>query len=167
MLRSHLSLQLEAQLTGTHDFSPPVARLTKPRSFRWADGTGAGQANAVFADRRTLAASGSESLDLAGSLTDALGATITLAKVRALLIEADAGNTNTLVVGGAAENAFAALFGDASDKLVIRPGGLILAVAPDATGYAVTASTGDLLQIANGGSGSAVTYDVTVIGASS
>lgn len=165
MLRSHLSLQLEAQLTGTHDFSPPSAQLNKPRTFRWSDGTGAGQANRVFADRRQLAASANESLDLAGGLTDALGATITLAKVRALLIEADAGNTNTLVVGGAAANAFASLFGDATDKIVVRPGGLVLIVAPDATGYAVTAGTGDLLQVANGGAGTPVTFDITVIGA--
>lgn len=164
MLRTHLSLQLEAQLTGTHDFSPPVARLDKARSLRWSDGTGAGEADQVFADRRTLAANSSEELDLAGTLTDALGNTVELATVRALLIEAAAGNTNPVVVGGASSNAWSAPFDADDNTLSVRPGGLILLVAPDATGYPVTADTGDLLQIANGGSGSSVTYDITIIG---
>jgi len=35
---------------------------------------------------------------------------------------------------------------------------------PSAGGYAVTNSTGDILQIANSSSGTSVTYDIIVIG---
>ncbi|WP_242890267.1 hypothetical protein [Actinomadura litoris] len=165
-LTSRIGVELTALLTGTADFGPPSSDVRKARSFPLANGTGANQADRLFADRRTLAASASESLDLAGSLVDTLGATITFARVRALLVEASSGNTNNVVVGGAASNAFASMFGDATDKLVVRPGGAILLLAPGATGYAVTATTGDLLQVANSGGTTSVTYDITIIGAS-
>jgi hypothetical protein len=165
-LTSRVGVELAALLTGTADFGPPSSDVRKARSFPLANGTGANQADRLFADRRTLAASASESLDLAGSLVDNLGATITFARVRALLVEASSANTNNVVVGGAASNAFASMFGDATDKFVVRPGGLVLLVAPGATGYAVTAGTGDLLQVANSGGTTGVTYDITIIGAS-
>ena len=44
--------------------------------------------------------------------------------------------------------------------------GKFIWVAPDATGIAVTASTGDLITVTNSSSGTAVTYDVVIIGAS-
>lgn len=165
-LTSRIGVELTALLTGTADFGPPSSDVRKARSFPLANGTGANQADKLFADRRTLAASGSESLDLAGSLADNLGATVTFARVRALMIEASSSNTNNVVVGGAASNAFVNWVSDATDKVVIRPGGLLLLVAPGATGYAVTAATGDLLQVANSGGTTGVTYDITIIGAS-
>lgn len=165
-LTSRVRVELAALLTGTHDFAPPGSNLSKARSWSFPSGTGAGQADKVFADRRTLAASATENLDLAGSLTDALGATLTFARVRALLIEASSANTNNVLVGGAASAQFATMFGDATDVLVVRPGGLVLLVAPDTTGYAVAATTGDLLKVANSSSGTGVTYDITILGTS-
>ena len=81
-----------------------------------------------------------------------------------LLIRAAAGNTNNVVVGGAASNQFVTPFGAGAHTLTVRPGGMLLMVANDATGYAVTAGTGDLLRIANSSSGSAVTYDIVLLG---
>ncbi|WP_282698228.1 hypothetical protein [Streptomyces sp. CC208A] len=137
------------------------------RSMSLADGTGAGKADRVWSDRRTLAASGSEDLDLADVLLDAFGGAISFARVKGIVIAAAAGNTNNVVVGNASANAWAPLLG-ATGTVTLRPGAF-LAVgtgAADATGYAVTASTGDLLKIANSGAGSTVTYDIHVIGAS-
>jgi hypothetical protein len=165
-LTSRIGVELTALLTGTADFGPPASDVRKARSFPLANGTGANQADLRFADRRTLAASASESLDLAGSLVDALGTTLTFARVKALLVEASSANTNNVVLGGAASNAFVNWVSDATDKVVIRPGGLLLLVAPGATGYAVTAATGDLLQVANSGGTTGVTYDITIIGSS-
>src|SRR5690242_5474997 len=58
------------------------------------DGTGANQADRVFSDQRTLSASANEDLDFAGSLTDAYGQTITMAKLKALVVKASPNNTN-------------------------------------------------------------------------
>ena len=57
--------------------------------------------------------------------------------------------------------------GDPTDKISVRPGGAFILIAPDATGYAVTAATGDLLKIANSAGTTSVTYDIIIIGATS
>jgi len=56
----------------------------------------------------------------------------------------------------------------ATHTLTLRPGAFVAVGtgAADATGYAVTATTADLLKIANSGAGTSVTYDIHIIGAS-
>lgn len=162
-----LLVKLSASLTSALDLQTASAPLSFSRQLRFTEGAGADQADKVWTDERTLAASANEDLDLAGSLTDPFGATITLARVKGLLVYADADNTNNVLVGGAATNTFINWVSDATDQVVVRPGGLLALFTPDATGYAVTADTGDLLRIANSGAGSAVTYQVAVIGAAS
>lgn len=165
-LRTKLAVSLTADLRNDLDLAAVSVPLQLVRRVDLADGTAAGQADRIFHDRRTLAASASESLDLAGVLVDALGATLTFARVKALVVAAAAGNTNTVRVGGAASNAWAS-WADAADNVIaVRPGGLLALAAGDATSYPVTAGTADLLQIANGGSGTPVTYDIVIIGAS-
>ena len=131
------------------------------------NGTGAGNADKIFTDRRTLAASGTEDLDLAGVLLDAFGAAITWARVKGIFISAAAANTNNVVVGAAAATQWATLL-NATGTLTLRPGSSICAIAgpADATGWAVTAGTGDLLKVANSAGSTSVTYDIVIIGAS-
>lgn len=158
-------VQLAATLTSSsQDLSSLESNLPFGRQFAWSDGDGAGEADTIWSDERTLAASGTEDLDLAGSLTDPFGATITLATVKGLIIAADSGNTNNVVLGGASSNGWVTWVGAATDKVVVRPGGLLALFAPDATAYAVTADTADLLHVANSGSGTSVKYQIIVIG---
>jgi len=132
------------------------------------DGTGAGKADLLFFDTRTIAVSGTDDLDLNGVLLDAFGATLSMLKVKAVIVTAASGNTNNVVVGGAASNQFATWTGTATDKVVLRPGATfaLIAGSADATCYAVTAATGDILRIANSGAGSTVDYDIVIIGSS-
>ena len=102
----------------------------------------------------------------AGVLVDVFGATVTFARIRAIAVSAAASNTNNVVVGGAASNQFATWAGAATHTVTVRPGGLFCVANTDATGYAVTAGTGDLLRIANSGAGTSVVYDIILIGAS-
>lgn len=128
-------------------------------------GAGANQINEVFSDTRTLADSATENLDLNGTaLQNAFGTNIAFARVKFIFIK-NKSATQVLSVGGAASNQFINWVGDATDVVKIRPGGFLLLVAVDATGYAVTASTGDLLKIANGNAGQAADYDVIIGGA--
>jgi hypothetical protein len=99
-------------------------------------------------------------------LLDAFGAAITFARIKTLAIAADAGNTNNVIVGNAATNGFVSWVGAAAHTVTVRPGGVLLVAASDATAYVVTAGTADLLHIANSAGGSSVTYDVVLIGAS-
>jgi hypothetical protein len=161
---ANIKIKIEAVLNKALDLGAARAPLLVDASLNLTEGTGANQAQVVFHDQRTLAASGSEELDLAGALTDALGRTLTFTAVKALYIKAAAGNTNNVLVGGAAANGFATWAGDPTDVVVIRPGGSLILVAPDATGYAVTTGTGDLLKIANSAGDTGVTYDIVIIG---
>lgn len=165
-LTSKFNVIVAATQVVTRDLTAVRAPLSYAFASQLASGTGAGQADLVFSDTRTLAASASESLDLAGSLVDALGATLTFARVKGLIVVAAAANTNDVVIGGATSNAFVGPFADATDKIKVKPGGTIALWAPGATAYPVTAGTGDLLQIANSAAGTSVTYDVIIIGAS-
>jgi hypothetical protein len=163
-LTSRLSVGFTAKQTSAVDLGTADLPIQVTRALAFADGSLANQASKLFTDRRTLAASGTEDIDLAGVLTDPFGATITFAAIRAMIIAADEANTNNVVVGGAASNTFVNWVADATDKIVVGPGGLFVIAKPDLAGYAVTAGTGDLLTIANSGAGTGVTYDLVLLG---
>jgi hypothetical protein len=165
-LATRLSLSLIATLTDALDLSTASDPLSYTSLIKLATGTGANQANMLWHDRRTVAASDDEDLDLAGSLVNGLGDTQTFARVKALLVAADDGNTNNVNVTADGSAGVPGLFLALGDGVVVRPGGLFLWVAPDATAAVVTATTGDLLNFANSGAGTGVTYDVIIIGAS-
>lgn len=153
--------------TGTTELTTPTDRLTFQRGVHLSSGTGAGAADRVFRDQRTLAASASETLDLAGVLTDAFGTAITFARLKFIAISAASGNTNSVIVGANASNDWVGLL-NAAGTITLRPGATFCAMSgvTDATGMAVTAGTGDLIKVANSGAGTSVTYDVVIVGAS-
>lgn len=146
------------------DLGSAAFPFSESYSQRFTSGTGAAQVDKVFTDQRTLAASATEDLDLAGALTDGLGASLTFAKVKCVMIKAAAGNTNDVVVSRPASNGFV-LFAAASDAISVKPGGVFLWACPG-TGITVTAGTGDLLTITNSAGTTGVTYDVVIMGTS-
>lgn len=167
MLSTKLTASIRAAQSIQLDLTAGKADLAAAAAIDLADGTGAGQADRMFTDRRTIVASGTDDLDLAGVLLDAFGAVVTFARIKGLLISAAIGNTNNVVVGGAgAGTQFATWLGAATEKVVVRPGGFLMLGARDATSYVVTPGTGDVLRVANSGAGTPVTYDVVLIGAS-
>lgn len=167
-LTTVLTTQCVADLTTARDLVSAVAPLNYRNRVSLASGTGAGQADLIFSDTRTVNASSNDDLDLAGGLTDAHGATLTFAKIKGLIVTAAAGNTNNVLVGGDATSTFLTWVVAEPDAVILRPGAsfALFAGVADATGYAVTASTGDLLRISNSGAGTSVTYDIVIIGTS-
>ncbi len=163
-LTSKISVGIVGTLTSALDLVTSSAPLSFSKTHDLANGTGANQADKIFSDTRQLAASATENLDLAGVLTDAFGATLTFTKIKALMVAAKSTNTNDVLVGGAASNQFLSWVGDASDVVKVKPGGMFLITAPDANGLAVTATSGDLLKIANSAGSTVVDYDIIVIG---
>lgn len=159
-----IRLALEALLTATPDIGVVEHVINYGPGYVFTDGSGANQVAQVFTDTRTIAASSNDDLDLNGVLTNALGASVALTKVRAVVIKAAAGNSNDVVVGGAATNAVSSVFGATTHTVKVKPGGMLVLVAPDATAYALTAGTADVLRITNGGAGSTVTYDIVILG---
>lgn len=164
-LDTNLLVKLDANLTSALDLVTPSSPLAIAERIRLTSGTGAGQADMQWSNTSTLAASASEDIDLAGSLTGPIGGTLTFARIKLVLVMAADGNTNNVNVSRPASNS-APLFLAASDGIAVRPGGLFLWVAPGATGVAVTAATGDLLTFTNSAGSTEVTYSVVVLGAS-
>lgn len=165
-LTTTVALSTVAALTGALDLGQTVSTQTLTWGNNWTDGTGSGQADMIWSDTRTIAASGTDDLDLAGSLVGALGTTLTFARIKLIAISADAGNTNNVVVGAAASAQFVGPFGASTHTHAIKPGGMYATAAPGATGWPVTATTADLLRIANSGAGTSVTYSILLVGAS-
>lgn len=161
------SLNVAGTLNNLLDLaSKASASLSFVRSGSLSNGTAASQADKIWWDSRSIAASGVDDLDLNGTaLTDALGVALALVRIKVLAISAKSTNVNNIVLGAAAANPVTSILG-ATGTLPIRPGGNLLLVATDATGYAVTAATADILRVANGGGGSATDYDIVIIGAS-
>ena len=147
------------------DLIGPSGTIGFATGIELLDGTAASKADLMFSDQRSIAASGSENLDLAGSLQDAFGQTITFVKVKGIYLRAAAANGGNIVLGGAASNAFTGPFGAANDLIKVPAGGYIELCAPVA-GWPVTAGTGDILQVANDDGAAAGIYDIVIVGTS-
>lgn len=165
-LNTKIVTSLVATLNEALDLSTATDPLALTQRTTLLSGTGANQADMSWHDTRTISASGDEDLDLAGVLVNAFGDTQTFARVKAVMVTAAAANTNNCNVTSDGSAGVPGLFLALGDGIVVRPGGTFLWVAPDATGAVVTATTGDLLNVANSSSGSSVTYSIVIIGAS-
>ena len=163
-LTATLAASIKALLTGTADMGTPQQDFIEAFSIGLTNGTGADQANNVFADQRALGAGANEELDLAGSLVNALGATLTFTAIKAILVQALSTNAANIVVGGAASNAFVGPFGDATDTLALGPGDFMMITRRSAAGLAVTAGTGDKLKVTNSDGAAGASYRIILIG---
>ena len=166
-LATSVILSVVADYTRALDLADTRSPLNKKYSLTLVDGAAAGQANVVFHDRRTLAPSANEDLDLIGTmLSDPAGVALSLVRVKGLFIAAAQANVNNVVVGAAAANPWATLL-NATGTITFRPGASMgyFVSALDAVGHTVTPGTGDLLRVTNGGAGTPVDYDIIVIGA--
>lgn len=165
LLRAVINLEHKAAVEITSP-SETVIDGTSYLSWDVTDGTGANQADMVFADQRTLGNGASEELDLYGGLTDSFGVTQNFARIKGFYIKAASTNTDTITIGNAAANGWPGFFGALTHTVVFLPGAGIFAISPDAIGWPVTNATADKLKILNDAAGAAAIYDIVLIGAS-
>lgn len=166
-LSASINLAVGGVYSKTTDLLTNQAAIAFPQHKNdFTFGTGASQVDLMFTDTRTVAASTTEDLDVAaGGLTDAFGTTFTLAELKVLIVCAASTNTNNVVLGGDANSV--PFLSAAATTISIKPGGCFSFTDPSAGGIAVTAGTGDIIQVANSGAGTTVTYDIIVMGSSS
>lgn len=164
-LTTKIVTQVLATLTSPLDLSTPADALEYTSRLSWSSGTGANAADMMWHDQRTLAASGTENIDLAGSLTGAFGTTLTFARIKGLVVGAASGNTNDVQVIRGASNGLAVFLAN-GDGLSVKPGGFVAWFSPGATSVAITAGSSDILTITNSAGSTSVTYDIVIIGAS-
>jgi hypothetical protein len=144
----------------------PVYNFKGGTTLNFTNGTAASQVDMVFADQRVINASTTEDLDVSGgALTTAFGAAFTLVELKGLMVCAASGNTNNVVLGGDANSV--PFLSTAATTVSIKPGGCFMLADPSAGGIAVTNATGDVIQVANSGAGTTVTYDIIILGSSS
>ena len=162
-LTSRISVTLTADQTNPLDHGTPTFQLVKKIVQDFANGTGLNQASKLFSDTRTIAPSTTEDLDLnGGGLVDALGNVLVFAKINALIIRAHPANVNNLTLLGDANSV--PILGTAATTSPLKPGGIFVYADPSSAGVVVTAGTGDIIQVANAGAGTSVTYDIFILG---
>lgn len=135
----------------------------------YTTGTGADQANKIFVNQYSIAASGNQQLDLAGGVVDYANQTITFTKIKEIYIALTADTTaSSILVGGgtdgAGTNALVGYVANASDMIRVGNGRAFTTGRSDATGFPVTAGTGDILRILNEDGSNVATVNVVIIG---
>src|SRR5574343_298099 len=119
-LTAHVTLSIAITKTKDLDIKDIRDSFTDVWELKLANGTGSGNADLYFRDTRSLGDGATEDLDLAGSLIDPFGATITFAKIKFLAIKNNS-TTQTFSVGGASANQLAGLFAAVNDIITIPP----------------------------------------------
>lgn len=160
-LSASVRLRLAASQTGSNDFDGPSFAPALEAVMNLANGTGAGQADLLFVDQRSVNASSNDDIDLAGVLTSAFGTTITAAEVVGILVinapRDGAPNVSSLTIGGSSAPFLGFLGGTTPTIGPIGPGGFFFIGCPSASGVGtVTATTADLMRVSNGAGGTAV-----------
>ena len=146
-LSAQVNLSLVAHETSNGDLSRTLRATPAAYTAIFADGTGAGQAQVVWSDARTLAAS-SETLNLASlaDTRDGAAATVTLTGVKSVYVR-NSHASASLTFAGAPFPA---------GGVTVAPGGALVQVDPTATGLSVGTVT------VTGSTGA--TYDIVLIG---
>lgn len=155
-----ISVHVSGRYSGSNALGSVSLQFDQAKIFQLSPGTALGQANLFFADSRVIAASGTDSLDLAGTLTDAFGTVISCGHVKSIYVFASKANVNSVIMG-AGTNPFVGPLGGTTPTVTIPPGGFALFVHPGA-GWPVTAATADILKLANSAGTTSVSYDIAL-----
>ncbi len=168
-----LALSLTSQFQKVLDVSTPTDSVQIGASsfpavgYTLADGNGNLQAQAHWTDARTLAAGANDDLDLSGGLTGPLGDPFTLLTVRLVIVQINSPDgTKKLRVGPQGATGAAQLgFGGVAATNYVETDTFLVLSRPYG-GWAVTATTADILRI-NNPSAVSVTYTIYVAGTTS
>jgi hypothetical protein len=158
---------LNVQLTDTRSGDLESGSLKTVMQQAWsltAAGVGADQADLLWSDKRTLAASANEDIDVAGALTSLFGAAV-FVKVKAVVIVSLPANTTNLTVIRQATTGLPFLLAD-GDGFILGPGDIFLITRRGAAGIAVSAGADDVINVANA-SGASADYYILILGTAS
>lgn len=160
-----VSIRVRNTLTttaGLTTVSAPVDVIDEGLSY--TSGTGANQADKVYSVQYSIVGSATQTVDLAGVLTDAFGAALTFAKVKVIYVKHVSGLNTLRIERPAATGAI--LFGAASGALaVLSAGGRFLWDDP-AAGFVVGAGTTDLISLVNTAATNTIVVNLIIVGTS-
>ena len=168
-------ISVEATAKKAVDLSVPEAVLGMAKSLAFAFGSGLGEADQIFWDRRAIAADGDDPLDLVGTLTNPYGALINFANIKAIAIFNRSDETLTHADGSHTATDASIVFLDTSSTFqgpcktlakghVLEAGGMYMVTNPLAAGWTVTLDTGDTFEVDNEDAADEALYDIVLIG---
>jgi hypothetical protein len=163
-LTANLNVQFSASQTGTHTIAEPNFEPRISMSLAFEDGVGLNQADLQWVIERTLAAGASDLLDLTAGLMDAFNKPIVFAEIVAILITTDAENTDNLEIGAAASEAWTGIFGAATDKIKLPPGGMFAISSPGDPGIGAVDGTSNTLQLKNASATESCSFQIAIVG---
>ena len=137
-LTTSLTVAISASYSLALDLVTKTANLIKSIPLTLDTGTGLGQADVIFSDTRSTAAT--DSLDMVGGgLLDNLGNVWAPARIKGIIVVAAAANPGNVLLRRPAANGVPFMTA-AADEIPIHPGGMVIIWAPSAAGYVVTAA---------------------------
>lgn len=157
--------------TGSADLGSLYWEYVTSWIIAFTSGTGVNQVNKIYQNSDTLAGSGATTYDLdAGTMLDPQNGTLTFSRIAVIAMRrtdtpaASTQDENLTIGGDFILTKLLAGWTDDALTIPVRPGGIFLYIAPDATGVAVTASTGDAITITNASSADSCTYQIIIAG---
>lgn len=162
-LVTNIDLRFSSNLTGTVGLAQASVPLAVTKQVALANGVASGQADAVYTASYAIGTGATQSIDVKGSLVDALGTAFTPAKLKAVYIYSQPANTTNLTLLGDVNSV--PILNTAATTATLLPGGLFLVIQPPLAGIAVTAATGDIIKIVNA-AGATANVDVILVGTS-
>jgi len=159
---SKIIVTLQSLLANAVGLATAQATVETGINSPWASGVAANQADRIYTEN-DKSISAAYDVDLAGALVDALGAACVFAKIKAILVVAAVANTGNVIVGNDAASITLG-FGAITHTWAVPPGGLLLVTAPALAGWAVTPTTGDILQFTP--SAGTQVFDFAILGTS-
>jgi hypothetical protein len=165
-------IKVESAVTATKTGTVSSVTETLVSSYKWGGttilgtGTTAAAMSVIYTANATIPGLGTNTLDLVGTLSNNFGETINLTKVKWMQFAPSNSMTTvaqSILVEPAPENGFATWMSGTTSAMRVYSGGAVAIFAPCTNAFAVTATTGDLLQIRNE-STNAVTVQVIIAG---
>lgn len=146
MAKAGSSARLTSQFNGTYnktggDGGDIAQSFSVDTSAQYADGNDANQFNRYVAKKGTANDVSAKAIDFSGTTTDGFADATDFTKVREIIVK-NTGTTNDLLVGGGSNP-----LTDVATQRTIKPGGSERISAPGAAAMAVTAATGDALNV--------------------
>jgi hypothetical protein len=154
---------IRGDLSTTGEGGTATLEIHEALSKSVAHGTGLDQATHIYIDEFSIAASGTLNIDLSGALEDRLGNAAVFTAIKEILLIADATNTNNVIYGNATAG-WLGPFDLITDTVTLLPGNRFNVTNYSAAGWPVTATTADIIKLANSSSGTAVTGTIVIVG---
>lgn len=137
-------VQSKQTSTPAGDLSATTKDQVIDLSMDFPNGTGVGAANNGYIKEITISGAGNTDIDLAAGLTAPDGTSLIFTSIRYVVIKSR--STGVMTITRPASNG-APIFKAAGDGIDLNAGGKFEYYDP--TGFAVTAGTGDLINVAN------------------